>query len=51
MTFVFNLKRLMNFGRLFGYNDDGSKENYMFTAYGKYLHMEPLEKKENEYHV
>jgi hypothetical protein len=51
LTFVFNLKRLMNFGRLFGYNDDGRMENYMFTAYGKYLNMEPLQKKENEFHV
>lgn len=51
LTFVFNLKRLLNYGRLFGYNDDGYRENYMFCAYGKYLNMEPLEFKENEYFV
>lgn len=51
LSFVFNLKRLMNYGRLFGYNDDGYRENYMFCAYGQYMNMEPLEHKENEFFV
>ena len=51
LCFVFNLKRLQNYGRLFGYNDNGYRENYMFCAYGQYLNMEPLEHKENEFFV
>ena len=51
LSFVFNLKRLLNYGRLFGYNDDGYRENYMFCAYGQYLNMETLEHKKNDYFV
>lgn len=51
LSFVFNLKRMLNYGRLFGYNDDGYRENYMFCAYGQALNMEPLEYKENDYLV
>lgn len=51
LSFVFDLKRLINYGRLFGYNDEGYRENYMFCAYGKYINMEPLVHKENEYFV
>lgn len=43
LTFCFNLKRMQNFGRYFGYNDKHERENYMFTAYGKYMNMEPLD--------
>lgn len=43
LTFVFNLKRMLNFGRAFGYIDSvDEKENYVFSAYGSYVDMEPL---------
>lgn len=43
LSFCFNLKRMQNFGRYFGYNDNHERENYMFSAYGKYMNMEPLD--------
>lgn len=43
LTFCFNLKRMQNFGRYFGYNEHHQRENYMFSAYGKYMNMEPLD--------
>jgi hypothetical protein len=41
LTFVFDLKRMHNFGRYFGYNENHRRENYVFSAYGKYMAMEP----------
>lgn len=43
LSFCFNLKRMQNFGRYFGYNENHQRENYMFSAYGKYMNMEPLD--------
>lgn len=43
LSFCFNLKRMQNFGRYFGYNDKHQRENYMFSAYGKYMNMEALD--------
>lgn len=40
LVFAFNLKRVQNFGRLFGYNDNGHRESYTFSAYGQYLAMD-----------
>jgi hypothetical protein len=43
LSFCFNLKRMHNFGRYFGYNEKYERENYMYSAYGKYMNMEPLD--------
>lgn len=43
LTFVFDLKRMHNFGRAFGYTEgDHAPENYVFTAFGRFMDMEPL---------
>lgn len=43
LTFVFDLKRMHNFGRAFGFTEgDHSPENYVFTAFGKFVPMEEL---------
>lgn len=44
LTFVFDLKRLHNFGRYFGYSEAKKRECYVFSAFGKYMNMEPITK-------
>lgn len=40
LTFIFDLKRMRNYGRAFGFTEgERRKENYVFTAYGKYVNM------------
>lgn len=44
LTFVFDLKRMHNFGRAFGYTEgDHARENYVFTAFGRFVEMEKYE--------
>ena len=43
LTFVFDLKRMHNFGRAFGYTEgEHLPENYVFSAFGKFVNMEAL---------
>ncbi len=47
LTFVFDLKRMHNFGRAFGYTEgDHARENYVFTAYGRFVDMERFEEED-----
>ena len=43
LTFVFDLKRMRNYGRAFGYTEGSHvPENYVFSAFGRFIEMEPL---------
>lgn len=43
LTFIFDLKRMRNFGRAFGFTEgDRLRENYVFTAFGKFVDMEDI---------
>lgn len=47
LTFVFDLKRMRNFGRAFGYTEgDHARENYVFTAFGRFVKMEDLKEED-----
>lgn len=47
LTFVFDLKRMHNYGRAFGFTEgDHLPENYVFTAFGKFVPMEELSEKD-----
>lgn len=48
LTFIFDLKRMHNFGRAFGFTEgDHAPENYVFTAFGKFVPMEELTERDS----